>query len=64
VITLLGASYISWQGHLGGFVGGVLLAVVLVYAPRKRRTLWQYVGLGSITALIAVGIVLRTLALT
>jgi membrane associated rhomboid family serine protease len=64
VITLLGASYISWQGHLGGFVGGVLLAVVLVYAPRKGRTLWQYVGLGSITALIAVGIVLRTLTLT
>jgi membrane associated rhomboid family serine protease len=64
VITVIGAGYISWQGHLGGFVGGVLIALVLVYAPRRHRTLWQVVGLGLITAGLVVGFVLRTLALT
>lgn len=63
LITVLGARYISWQGHLGGFIGGVLLALVLVYAPRRGRTVWQVVGLGVITAAVVVGIVLRTLAL-
>jgi membrane associated rhomboid family serine protease len=64
VITVIGAGYISWQGHLGGFVGGVLLALVLVYAPRRGRTLWQAIGLGLMTGLIIVGVVLRTVALT
>jgi membrane associated rhomboid family serine protease len=40
---------ISWQGHLGGFVAGVLVALVLVYAPRQHRAAWQLAGLGVIT---------------
>ena len=63
VITVIGAGYISWQGHLGGFVGGLLLATVLVYAPRRGRTLWQAAGLGLVAAVTVAGIVLRTLAL-
>jgi membrane associated rhomboid family serine protease len=64
VITVLGAGFISWQGHLGGFVGGLLLALVLVFAPRARRTAWQLAGLSAVGVLLAVAVVVRTLMLT
>ena len=59
--TFLGPN-ISWQGHLGGFVGGGLVAAVLVFAPRgPRRTLVQISGLvaiGLVAALATVGAIL------
>jgi len=58
VLTVV-VSHISWQGHLGGFVGGLLLGGVIVYAPRERRTLWQVAGIGVIAAIIAVATVAR-----
>jgi membrane associated rhomboid family serine protease len=64
LITLWGRGFISWQGHLGGFVGGLLLALVLVYAPRSHRTVWQMAGLSVIGVLILVAVALRTLVLT
>jgi membrane associated rhomboid family serine protease len=64
VITVLGAGFISWQGHLGGFVGGLILALLLVYAPRERRTTWQVAGLSVFGVLLAVAVVARTLMLT
>lgn len=55
---------ISWQGHLGGFVGGLLVAGVLVHAPRgSRRTMFQISGLVAIAALTALAIILRSAAL-
>jgi membrane associated rhomboid family serine protease len=63
VITVLGRGFISWQGHLGGFVGGVLIAALLVYAPRQGRTVWQLLGLVVLAVLLAVVIVARTAAL-
>jgi membrane associated rhomboid family serine protease len=63
LVTVVWRGSISWQGHLGGFLGGVLIAVVLVYAPRERRTAWQVAGLSVITAGLLVSIVLRTAAL-
>jgi membrane associated rhomboid family serine protease len=58
VITVAVAQ-ISWQGHLGGFVGGLLLGAAIVYAPRQRRTAWQVACVGGIAALIAVATVVR-----
>lgn len=63
VITVLGRGSISWQGHLGGLVGGALIALVIAYAPRGRRTLWQVLGLGVIGCAILLAIVARTLLL-
>jgi membrane associated rhomboid family serine protease len=59
-ITVFGAGFISWQGHLGGFVGGTLLGAVLVYAPRRRRTLWQAAGFTVVALGILVAVALRT----
>ena len=63
VITVVGSSFISWQGHLGGFVGGFLAALVLVYAPRRRRTTVQVAGLSVIGVLVVAAMVARTVGL-
>ena len=63
VITVAGSS-ISWQGHLGGFVGGVVLGGVLAYAPRERRTTWQVAGFGVVAIAVVVAVLLRTIALS
>jgi len=62
VITLT-IPNVSWQGHLGGLLGGVLVAVVLVYAPRTRRAPLQAAGLVAITLVLALAVVLRTVVL-
>lgn len=62
-ITVLGSQFISWQAHLGGLLGGMAIAAVLVYAPRARRTPVQVAGLVGLAVLLAVLIALRTAAL-
>lgn len=54
---------ISWQGHLGGFIGGMALAGLFVYAPRKRRSLWHGAGLAALAVLLLFAVVARTLTL-
>lgn len=53
---------ISWQGHLGGFLGGVLISAVIVYSPRQRRGTWQLLGLTSLTLLLLAAIAARLVA--
>jgi len=62
VITLL-IPNVSWQGHLGGLVGGAVLGAVLVYAPKTRRTQLQALGFLVVAALVIVAVVVRTAAL-
>ena len=59
VVTVLFRNGISWQGHLGGFLGGVTIAAALVYAPRQRRTWWQGAGVGAVALVIAASILAR-----
>lgn len=49
-------SGISWQGHLGGFLGGLLVAALVAYAPKPRRTTIQWAGMSALGAL-AVGLI-------
>ena len=54
---------ISWQGHLGGFLGGVVLGLAIVYAPRKDRTTWQLAGVLLVAAVVAAGTLARVVLL-
>ncbi len=54
---------ISWQGHLGGFLGGLAIGGLLVYSPRTHRPVWHTLGVLAVAALVAVAVVARTLAL-
>jgi len=58
------ASGISWQGHVGGFVGGLVLAAILAYAPRERRTTWQAAGFAGVAILVAIAFAIRTAGLS
>ncbi|WP_028643722.1 rhomboid family intramembrane serine protease [Nocardioides sp. URHA0020] len=63
VLITFAVPNISWQGHLGGFVGGVLVAGILVYAPRQHRTAYQSAGLVAVTVLTLLAVAVRTAAL-
>jgi membrane associated rhomboid family serine protease len=59
VITFTVGS-ISWQGHLGGLVCGLVLGAALAWAPRRHRTLVHLAAFVAVFALCAVLVVERT----
>jgi len=61
--TFLAGQSISWQGHLGGLIGGALAGLVIVFAPRLNRQRWQWAGLSAITVTALVLIVIRIIQL-
>ncbi|WP_329118498.1 rhomboid family intramembrane serine protease [Streptomyces sp. NBC_01353] len=55
---------ISWEAHIGGLVGGALVAYGLLHAPRARRNVVQYTAC-ALVLLIDLGMVLaRSATLT
>ena len=52
VITVVGWRLISWQGHLGGFLGGVVAAAIIAYAPKAQRNVVQWAGLALVTVVL------------
>jgi membrane associated rhomboid family serine protease len=64
VFTVTASSFISWQGHLGGLVGGALLAALVVYAPRQRRAAFQWSALAvfALVCVVLVGVRVAALA--
>lgn len=58
VITVVGSSYISWQGHFGGLIGGLAVTAALIHLPKQYRKRWQWplvalVGVASLVAAVA-----------
>jgi membrane associated rhomboid family serine protease len=55
VIPLMSSQQISWQGHIGGLVTGMLVAWIYAYTPRERGT---SVHIGASVALLILFIAL------
>lgn len=55
---------ISWQGHLGGFLGGLALGALFVYAPRGKRPLLHGAGIGALVVLLVAAVLVRTVSIT
>lgn len=59
-ITFQFSQIISWQGHIGGLVVGVLAAAALVWAPGRNRNAVQAAALAGLTLLL-LGVVAAAL---
>jgi len=57
------ASGVSWEGHLGGLLGGVLLGAAMVYAPRERRSLVQWSATAGVLVMSLAVVAVRCVAL-
>ncbi len=63
LIITFGVPGISWTAHIGGLVGGLLLALGLVYAPKEKRNLVQAGTLGLVFVAVLVTVLVRTATL-
>ncbi|MEV4257613.1 rhomboid family intramembrane serine protease [Spirillospora sp. NPDC049652] len=64
VWLVISAGLTSWQGHLGGFLAGGVIAVAFAYAPKARRALVQAAAGVALFALLLVLVAVKTSTLT
>ena len=62
VFTFTGSG-ISWQGHLGGLLGGMAVAAIVVHAPRENRARVQLIGLTGFGVALLVLVAARVVLL-
>ncbi|WP_238473539.1 rhomboid family intramembrane serine protease [Nocardioides cavernaquae] len=63
-ITVVGRGFISWQAHLGGFLGGLALMAIFVFSPKgPQRARWQLAGVAAYAVVVVAAIAARSLAL-
>ncbi|MEV6548936.1 rhomboid family intramembrane serine protease [Streptomyces sp. NPDC051597] len=55
---------IAWQAHIGGLVGGTVIAYAMVHAPRERRAVIQWGTCAAVLLAVLVIVIARTAALT
>jgi len=65
VINFVGRSILSWQGHVGGILTGVLLAVAIGYMPGKgtSRRRYQWIAMGAVSAVLVLLVIVQTVRL-
>lgn len=63
LITIFGSAFISWQGHLGGFIGGALATAAVMYIPKDKRKQLQWPAVAAVAVLALVLVVLGALRL-
>ena len=62
-ITFYPGAGISWQGHVGGLVAGLVSAAIVVFAPRANRSQTQVLGLVALLAVLCGLLAFRILQL-
>lgn len=64
VVITIAVPHVSWQAHLGGFVAGLALTGILVYAPRgPSRARLQWGGVAGVLALVLIAVAARSVVL-
>jgi len=63
LITISFIRSISWQAHLGGFIGGAIVTAALVLMPRAYRSRNQALALAAYVVVLAALMLWRALTL-